>query len=523
VRALFFAIALAAVACLPRPARAEPLRVLVAASQRLGAPGQAALRHADADAARVRDVMVALGGVRREHALAAPGATRAGLFAALDRAAAVARTRPPGDVTLVFYFSGHGDRRHLQLAGEALPLDELAARLEAVPAGLRIIITDACRTTEPARAKGMSADAPFAIAVDAGRSAGTVWLYASADGEAAQESDALGGALFTHALVAGLRGAADANGDGRVTLGEAYEHAYHQTLLRSVRASGALQRPSAEFRASEAGPLVLTVTGRDVASLDLPAEADALYLVYAVGGRAVVAELWGRPDRPTSLALPEGRYVVHRRGRAGAGAAEIALVRGERRALRPADFRSFPEELLAQKGGALTLRPWEVGLAAAFQAGTFAPAGAALALRAARRGEGAWALALRAGASLGGGDTPANHVRLVGASVAALAELHAPARPLALRLAAGPALAHAWQRVERLDRDRLEAAGFVTVRAHRALTAGLAAEAALRLPLGPGAWAEIVAGGTAAALPALRGGLAPYLEGRAGLGGGVSF
>lgn len=507
----------------PSLARAEPLRVLVAASQRLGAPGQGALKHADADAARVRDVMVSLGGVRPEHAFIAHGASRASLFTALDRAAQIARGRPPGEVTLVFYFSGHGDRTHLQLAGEALPLDELSARLEAVPAGLRLVVTDACRTTELTRTKGMSADAPFAISVDSGRSSGTVWLYASAEGEAAQESDALGGALFTHAFVAGLRGAADANRDGRVTLGEAYEHAYHQTLMRSARTSGVLQRPSAEFRAKEAAPIVLTLTGADNASLSLPPGADALYLVYASGSRSVLAELWARPDRASSLALPAGRYLVHRRDRAGAFAAELVLARGETRSLRPADFRRFPDELLAQKGGELTMRPWEVGASFAFQTSSLVPTAGALALRAAYRTDGPWAFSLRAGASSGGDHTPANRVRVASASAAALAELRLPVDALSLRLAAGPSLTQLWQEVTRLDRARVEAAGYDATAANHALAPGLSGEAALRLPIGQAFWAEALVDGTAAALPTLGEGTSLYLEGRFGLGAGLSF
>jgi uncharacterized caspase-like protein len=70
--------------------------------------------------------------------------------------------------------------------------------------------------------------------------AGLVWLFASDTGEAAQESDELRGALFTHYWVSGLRGAADANGDGRVTLAESYDFAYSQTLYRSAQSSGVL-------------------------------------------------------------------------------------------------------------------------------------------------------------------------------------------------------------------------------------------------------------------------------------------
>ena len=44
----------------------------------------------------------------------------------------------------------------------------------------------------------------------------------STSSDASQESDEIGGSYFTHYLVSGMRGAADANGDQLVTLAEVY-------------------------------------------------------------------------------------------------------------------------------------------------------------------------------------------------------------------------------------------------------------------------------------------------------------
>lgn len=107
--------------------------------------------------------------------------------------------------------------------------------------------------------KGVTAEDAFAITASPSESAsGAVKIHASADGEVAQESDELGGAVFTHYLVTGLSGAADVDGDGRVTLAEAYAFAYHHTLYRSTRSSGAVQRPAAVFDLKEAAPVILT-------------------------------------------------------------------------------------------------------------------------------------------------------------------------------------------------------------------------------------------------------------------------
>lgn len=54
---------------------------------------------------------------------------------------------------------------------------------------------------------------------------GRVYITSSAAGERAQESDEIQGSVFTHYLLAGLRGAADDSGDRRVSLEEAYRFA----------------------------------------------------------------------------------------------------------------------------------------------------------------------------------------------------------------------------------------------------------------------------------------------------------
>src|SRR5260370_12468781 len=217
---VFVAVALAVV--FARTVRAEPLRVLVAASRSEGLEGEQPLRHTLEDARRVRDVFTQLGGVRPENALLLDEPTPAQLDAALDRARAIAQTHRPDEVTLVVYFSGHGDHESIHLGRSVMPLAELEAWIAAVPAAFKIVVVDACRSVE-LRPKGVSTEEPFAISLSSGPPAtGAVWLHASADGEAAQESAQLGGAVFTHYWTDGLRGAADTHGDARRTLSEPY-------------------------------------------------------------------------------------------------------------------------------------------------------------------------------------------------------------------------------------------------------------------------------------------------------------
>jgi uncharacterized caspase-like protein len=77
--------------------------------------------------------------------------------------------------------------------------------------------------------------------------------------ESSQESDRLRGSFFSHHLVNALRGAADRNGDGRITLAEAYEYTHAQTLRASVQ-TVSLQHPTYAYDVKGSGdPLLTTV------------------------------------------------------------------------------------------------------------------------------------------------------------------------------------------------------------------------------------------------------------------------
>jgi hypothetical protein len=464
-------------------ARAEPLRVLVAAGSGVGVEGEQPLRHAREDAKRVADVFVSVGGVRQENAIVVDEPTPSTLAAAFQRARAIALAHRPEEVTLLFYFSGHGDAQAIHAGEHAVPLAEIAAKMGEVPAALKLAIVDACRNVRT-RPKGVSAEAPFAISLQAPAATGAVWLHASADGEAAQESDDLGGAIFTHYWVAGLRGAADANGDGRVTLSESYDFAYNQTLYRSSRGSGTLQRPAASFALKEAYPLVLTTT-LATSALKLPRSADAQYLVYALGSHTIAAEAWGSPERAITVAVPPGRYVVQRRAPGANGAIELALGKGEAKDLSSADFRPFAEETLAQKGGEVIVRPHELELGYGAGSSALYTFGQSLRWRYAYRFD-AWAVSLGSEAGLGADTTPAEDVHVTWIGGSARFERRAMLGDIALRLGLGPRATLVAQRLDRSDAAQVALGGYPTRQSFHALAWGGDLALGARLSLGKG-------------------------------------
>ncbi len=471
-------------------AAAKPIRVLVAAGQARGLAEQGTLKHANRDAERFRKVFVKQGRVDAKHAILVKNATRSSLFSALLRAKAAAASQPKSQVTFIFYFSGHGDRTHLNLAGDAVPLAELRRAIGQVPAGLRLVVVDACRSTDPARKKGVSATAPFSIAVDAPAASGSVWLYAAADGEAAQESDALAGAVFTHFLVNGLKGAADANRDRRVTLSEAWSFAYNQTLYRSARGSGVMQRPAAQYDLAESAPLVLTFEDRRAAELTFPAARDTHYLVYATGSKTVAAELWATPKETVAVSLPPGQYIVQRRGAAGAAAIQLSLANREKRTLQASDFRPVALEELAAKGGTLVMRPHEAFVSAGATTGTLDAVMPRIGFGAGTR-IGELALSLRLGGARGEHVSGDNDVTVTTLDSSVELAYVLPLAPVELRFGAGPTALVVWEGLRRRDADLVGPLGYPVEQNHRALALGGVASASGRVRLSEALFAEL--------------------------------
>jgi Caspase domain len=285
-------------------ARAEPPihRVALAVAARDGGPERPALRHVEHDARALLAVLGELGGVAPRDAALLLDPTPAALLAALRALSGAGGAR----TELVFYYSGHSDERGLLLGRERLDYDTLRSTLLGLPFSVRIAILDSCASGAMTRDKGGVLRAPFLF--DASTAVTGYAILASASGdEAAQESDQLGASYFTHALVSGLRGAADKGGEGTVTLAEAYRYAFDTTLERTASTLFGAQHPAYEMRLSGTGDLVLTDLRAATSELrlrDLP--HGALYARSAEG--ELVLEARVQAGRPLVLSLPRGHY-----------------------------------------------------------------------------------------------------------------------------------------------------------------------------------------------------------------------
>lgn len=343
-------------------------RYLFAIASEDGGPGKARLRYSGSDARGVAHVMQELGGIAPERVvlLSDPDSSRL-LSEFRDLSARMARSRDSGNrVELMTYYSGHSDEAGLLLGSTRLPYSQLRASLQSAPADVRLAVLDACASGAALRSKGGSRREAFRIE-GADRLRGQAFLTSSRAQEASQESDRIGGSFFTQAFLAGLRGAADADRDGRVTLLEAYRYAYDETVANTSSTRSGPQHPEYDLELSGSGEVVLTDLNQAGSQLELDDVLAGRVVVDSAG--RTVADLRKAAGSRMALGLPEGTYRVRTYGDSSMRTSLVTLPRGARLLVAPSETDSvstLPSEeapkVAASPDTGLLLRPVNFGL-----------------------------------------------------------------------------------------------------------------------------------------------------------------
>ena len=373
LRALAVALVLVATA-----AHADALRrfALVAGNDEGGGDTRP-LRFAQDDARKMHSLLVRLGGVASSDAkLLLDEDSRDFLQALAELEARARAARERGERTaLLVYYSGHAKDGSLRLGDSRLPFEDLKRRLADAPADIRIAVLDSCRSGALTRTKGARKAPAFEIESGAARDArGLVILTSSAADEDSQESDALRGSYFSHHLASGLLGDADRSGDGRVTLFEAYSHAYARTVADTAASTAGAQHPTFSYDLAGNGDLVLTDLRASGEGLLVPGRAPPGTYYFVDPGGMVVAELDKTADVERRVALAPGTYRVKRRLPDRLRIGEVQVPRGrqavlEEARLRDAPFSDDPVKGAERDGGAW----WTLGLAGGVQSFLDAP------------------------------------------------------------------------------------------------------------------------------------------------------
>ncbi|MCB9675497.1 MAG: caspase family protein [Alphaproteobacteria bacterium] len=352
----------------------EVQRYAVVVGTNEGLESDTPLLYAERDAERVADVLVELGDIRSEDVLDLRDVDADRVRDALrDLAGRVERRKGGAEALLFFYYSGHGDEDGLRLSGTVLPFADLTELLHEIPVDVRVLVVDACQSGELTRLKGAVPAEPFEIrAEDRLDTEGMAIITSSSIGEDAQESDRLQGGIFTHHFVAGLMGAADASGDHRITLTEAYRYGYAETV-RSTSRARFVQRPSFGFQLSGRSDLVLTRVEDPGRNAMLALSGPGQWLVFeGTASGEIVAEV--SVERDALLSVTPGDYLVRYRSDRGIREESVDVPRGETRELVAKDMGAISPGETVRKG----IEEHKAALALTFGGGMLGPTGPSL-------------------------------------------------------------------------------------------------------------------------------------------------
>jgi iron(II)-dependent oxidoreductase len=185
------------------------------------------------------------------------------------------------DDTVLFFFSGHGvqvngvsyllpcDAEADMIEHTAIALEDINRELMQVKAARQVVILDACHsggvfisegkfTTKGIELKKRTRSVKsvkLATQIMA-EAEGRIVLSSSKSGEVSYEYPEKGQGVFTYYLVEGLKGKADSDDNGYITVSEAYKYVY-QSVLQWSKRHNRRQTPTREAKVS--GEVVLTI------------------------------------------------------------------------------------------------------------------------------------------------------------------------------------------------------------------------------------------------------------------------
>jgi hypothetical protein len=333
--------ALAFIAATPSPRAA----VLVGSNRALASG--VALQHAYRDAHRMAEVLVSVGGFQPADVTVLEDPAPEALVAALQRQGARLGGRP--DSLLFFYYSGHADGGAIYPAGQPLGMEALRAVFDGMRSSVRLGMIDACGAGSWTRAKGFTTRPPFAVDLPMDlASEGSVLIASSSGSEAAHESDLLQGSFFSTYFGRALRGAADRNQDGEVTLTEAFDYARERTVRDTAQHGAELQHPSYALNLRGRKDLVLARLAWSPSAVDLVQRQGPLEVIHLDSGSTVLELPAGQ--RRVKIAVPPGRYLVRKADGAGYRTKEILVESGTASRIDEEELTIVGVDTLARKG-----------------------------------------------------------------------------------------------------------------------------------------------------------------------------
>lgn len=314
------------------------------------------LKYAVSDAKAVATVFEELGGVDAKDRILLENPDRTTFFMELGRLKEkIRQTRTATGkgamrIEVIVYYSGHSDENHIFLGEEKVTYKDFKEAINSMDADVRIAILDSCASGAFTRIKGGKKKKPFLI--DAAHNmTGFAVMTSSSSDEVSQESDRIKGSFFTYYLLSGLRGAADMSMDGRVTLNEAYQFSFNETLAKTEKTMSGPQHPYYDIQMKGTGDVVMTDI-REGQALLVFEEGLAGKLFIHDAKDILVVELSKQRGRKIELGLEEGEYRVVNVSEGEAFEAEVSLDRGKTARLKVKSFKQTDQMFTTPRGTA---------------------------------------------------------------------------------------------------------------------------------------------------------------------------
>jgi hypothetical protein len=338
--------------------------VVVAAANDRGYADDVPLRYAESDADRILSALSELGRPRKIHR-AVGGDAHSIQIAIAEARKDVDDARSAGQKTLLFfYYSGHADGDYLRVGGTRLTWSKLKELLSGTGAELSVSVIDACDSGSATSAKGAKFSTPLVTTAERLQATtGSMWITSSREDEASYESDEVGGSYFSHFLISGLRGAADYDEDGRVTLNEVYQFSYDRTVGETSLRLKKTQHPTYSSDLEGEGEIVLSEPQRSPTSLVLPREsAGRWFVAKRFGAKQSVLEVAKNPGSLVRFSVAAGSYAVYRKDLERIMLANVEVRAGEELVFDPELLVPYTYAEVMQKGGGIAIAAWHARL-----------------------------------------------------------------------------------------------------------------------------------------------------------------
>ncbi len=312
------------------------------------------LQYATRDAKQIYETLGQLGGMDKGKSYLLLDLSVAKVMTALREASNRIQTlhKEKQKVQLLIYFSGHGSEDALHLNGEKLPIAQIREYFTSMDADLKILIADACYSGSLIQAKGAKLGAVIPVKYsDELKVNGSAILTSSSAGELSQESQDFHGSIFTHYFLTAMRGAADFDRDGQITLWEAYNYTQLNLRRKSMTNKGFVQNPGFDIDVNGSDNVILTHLDLGQALLSFKGFTEGQYQILEANSTLQVAEIDLSGGEGVTLALPKANYLVYRSSQGKAWAVWADLRQNKITEINPSLLYPISMGALAAKGG----------------------------------------------------------------------------------------------------------------------------------------------------------------------------